>query len=180
MHPLIAFLRAINVGGRTVKMDELRRLFEAMGFSGVETFIASGNVIFETTVQPGRLLEQRIEDRLREALGYSVSAFLRSPAELNDIIRCQAFPQPAMDAAAALNVAFLSTAPDPASVKKLMACRTDIDDFNVLGREVFWLCREKQSLSTFSNTVLEKTLGMPATMRGISTLQKLVAKYPSE
>ena len=44
---LFAFLRAINVGGRTVKMERLRREFEFLGFSGVDTFIASGNVIFE-------------------------------------------------------------------------------------------------------------------------------------
>ena len=43
----IAFLRAINVGGHTVTMDRLRRLFGEMGFRGVETFIASGNVVFE-------------------------------------------------------------------------------------------------------------------------------------
>ncbi|HXW01123.1 MAG TPA: DUF1697 domain-containing protein, partial [Anaerolineae bacterium] len=47
----IAFLRAINVGGHTVKMDYLRRLFEEMGFSKVETFIASGNVIFEAVAK---------------------------------------------------------------------------------------------------------------------------------
>ena len=39
-----AFLRAINVGGHTVKMDHLRDIFESLGFSNVETFIASGNV----------------------------------------------------------------------------------------------------------------------------------------
>jgi uncharacterized protein (DUF1697 family) len=43
----IAFLRAINVGGHIVKMDHLRRLFEALELAEVETFIASGNVIFE-------------------------------------------------------------------------------------------------------------------------------------
>jgi uncharacterized protein (DUF1697 family) len=39
----------MNVGGQTVKMDQLRRLFEALGFTNVETFIASGNVIFDST-----------------------------------------------------------------------------------------------------------------------------------
>ena len=43
----ITFLRAINVGGHTVKMDRLREIFESLGFANVETFIASGNVVFE-------------------------------------------------------------------------------------------------------------------------------------
>ena len=47
----IAFLRAVNVGGRIVKMDELREHFAAAGFSDVETFIASGNVIFSSSAK---------------------------------------------------------------------------------------------------------------------------------
>ncbi len=61
MPRFIAFLRAINVGGRTVKMDGLRRLFAALGFSSVETFIASGNVVFEATLKNARALARGIE-----------------------------------------------------------------------------------------------------------------------
>ncbi|MCC6187963.1 MAG: DUF1697 domain-containing protein [Anaerolineales bacterium] len=43
----VAFLRAINVGGHVVKMDMLRRLFTRMGSARVETYFASGNVVFE-------------------------------------------------------------------------------------------------------------------------------------
>ena len=78
----IAFLRAVNVGGHTVKMDALRRHFESLGFSNVETFIASGNVIFETPFKNARTLESSIENKLRDALGYEVAAFLRTDAEL--------------------------------------------------------------------------------------------------
>jgi uncharacterized protein (DUF1697 family) len=58
-----------------------------------------------------------------------------------------------------------------------MSLRTDIDDFHVHGRELYWLCQKKQSDSTFSNAVLEKTLGRPSTIRGVNTIQKIVAKY---
>ena len=46
----IAFLRAINVGGRVVTMSRLRDVFVGLGFRGVDTFIASGNVVFESRV----------------------------------------------------------------------------------------------------------------------------------
>lgn len=176
MPKLIAFLRAINVGGHTVKMGELRRIFESLGFSAVETFIASGNVIFETALEPGRALEQRIEDGLKEALGYSVSTFIRTPAELAEIVQFQPFPQPVMDEAAALNVAFLSANPTPEAIHKLMALCTEIDDFKVQGREFYWLCRVKQSESTLSGAMFEKAIGAPVTMRGINTLRRLAAK----
>ena len=55
----VAFLRAINVGGHVVKMDRLRNLFEALGFSGVRTFIASGNVLFDSAARNTGALESR-------------------------------------------------------------------------------------------------------------------------
>ena len=179
MARFVAFLRAINVGGHTVKMDHLRQLFESMGFSGVETFIASGNVVFETPSRNVKALEKKIEKALREALGYEVATFIRTPAQLAAIASYGPFRQADLDAAAALNVAFLSDALDDASKRKLMALRTDIDDFHVRDREVYWLCRRKQSESTFSNAVLEKTLGRPSTLRGMNTLRKIAAKYSS-
>ena len=48
MSDLIAFLRAINVGGRQAKNTDLRAVFERMGYTDVDTFIASGNVLFST------------------------------------------------------------------------------------------------------------------------------------
>ena len=58
-----------------------------------------------------------------------------------------------------------------------MARKTDIDDFHVNGREIYWLCRRKQSESTFSNVVLEKTIGKPSTLRGLNTVRQLADKY---
>jgi uncharacterized protein (DUF1697 family) len=57
--------------------------------------------------------------------------------------------------------------------------RTEIDDFHVHGREVYWLCRQKMSESAFSGALLEKTIGMPATMRNANTVKRLAAKYPA-
>lgn len=139
----IAFLRAINVGGHTVKMDTLRQLFAALGFLGVETFIASGNVIFETTAKNAQALEKTIEQQLRAALGYEVATFIRTDVELAAIVRYQAFTAAALQSAQALNAAFLAERLDAASQKKVLALTTDIDDFHVHGREVYWLCCKK-------------------------------------
>lgn len=179
MPRFIAFLRAINVGGHTVKMDRLRQLFESLGLSSVETFIASGNVVFETTRKNVKVLERKIENKLRAALGYEVAAFIRTDAELADIAKYQPFRQSEIDAAVALNIAFLAGGLDDKSEQKLLALRTDIDDFHVHQREIYWLCRKKQSESAFSNAVLEKTLGKQSTLRGANTVKKMAAKYSS-
>ena len=152
----IAFLRAINVGGRNiVKMDFLRRLFESLGFSNVETFIASGNVVFETTSKNAQAVKREIETGLREALGYEVATFIRTNAELAAVANYKPFSQSELDAAAALNIAFLADGLDDQSSQKLMTLRTDIDDFHIHGREIYWLCRKKQSGSKISKAVLE-------------------------
>ena len=175
----IAFLRAINVGGHTVKMDQLRQLFESLGFSNVETFIASGNVVFETKSKNARTLEKKIENLLRQALGYDVVTFLRTDDELASIANYMPFRQSQLDAAAALNIAFLTEPPDDESKQKLMAFRNEIDDFAVHEREIYWLCRKKQSESTFSNAVLEKALGRRSTLRGANTIKQIAARYCS-
>ena len=177
MTKYISFLHAINVGGRTVKMDHLRGIFESMRFSNVETFIASGNVIFETKSKDIGKLEQTIESKLKKELGFEVATFIRSGSELAEITNYKPFPKPQMDSAAALNVAFISNPLDAKSKKLVMGLKTDIDDFHVYGRDVYWLCLKKQSESKFSNAVLEKALGIKSTMRGINTIRKMAEKY---
>jgi len=178
MPKYIAFLRAINVGGHTVKMEQLRGLFESLGFSKVETFIASGNVIFEAKSKDAKATEKMIEKKLKEALGYEVATFIRTDAELKEIANYKPFKQSALDSATALNIAFLAEPLDSNLKQKLMAMKTGIDDFHVHEREIYWLCLKKQSESTFSNAVLEKSIGRKSTLRGANTVRKLAEKYP--
>jgi len=177
MQRIVAFLRAINVGGHVVKMDALRQKFESIGLSGTETFIASGNVIFNTEATRFNELEQHIEAALAGPLGFSTFVFLRTQAELNQIVRNQPFPAEDFSGATAFNVAFLKNPPDGEAASRLMSLENEIDSFRINGREVYWLCKVRQSESKFANTVLEKVLGQPSTMRQVSTMQKLVEKY---
>lgn len=178
MPKYVAFLRAVNVGGHIVKMDHLRRLFEALGFSNVETFIASGNVIFDSTSKNTKTLERKIENLLRETFGYAVATFIRSTSELADIAEYKPFKDSELDANGnALYIAFTSDEPSTESTRKLLTFTTDVDDFQVYGREVYWLSRMKISESKFSGAQLERILGMPATLRNANTIKRLAAKY---
>ena len=102
----VAFLRAINVGGHVVKMEMLRAYFEALGLSNVETFIASGNVIFESRAKL-ELLQARIEHHLHASLGYEVATFIRTLAEVHAVSRYRPFDANAIKSAGALCVGFL-------------------------------------------------------------------------
>ena len=178
MTQYLAFLRAINVGGHTTRMDDLRKLFGELGYSRVETFIASGNVFFDTLSEDTRTLEAQIEAKLSASLGYDVPTFLRTTREVSALGVYQAFSPAQLDTAGAYNVAFLKETPSDIAIRKLMALKNDIDDFHVHQREIYWLCKVKQSDSKFSNAVLEKTLRGLSTLRGVSTIQKITKKYP--
>ena len=174
----VAFLRAINVGGHTVTMATLAACFESLGLANVSTFIASGNVIFATATENAAALERSIASRLRTELGYDVDTFLRTDVEVAAISSHRAFPAARVAAAGALNVGLLATPLGAAGRKAMLALRTDVDDFHVHGREIYWLCQTKQSQSTFSNAVLERRLGVRSTWRSVNTMQRLAKKFP--
>ena len=177
MARLVAFLRAINVGGHTVKMADLRRSFEALGFGGVETHIASGNVIFDTDASDTAALERRIEAALQGELGYRVDTFVRTADELAEIVARRPFDGVDVEAAGSrLYIVFLGRPPAHGHVDRLLEAGGGFDSFEVHGREVYWLVRGRYSDSRFSGALLEKTLAMPATVRGAPTVRQIAAK----
>jgi uncharacterized protein (DUF1697 family) len=105
-----------------------------------------------------------------------VATFIRTTAELAEIARYQPFQEPDADSHN-LYIAFLAEPPGEAAQQKLLSFTTDIDEFHVNDREVYWLCRKRMSDSQFSGALLEKTLGLPATLRNSTTVKKMAAKY---
>jgi uncharacterized protein (DUF1697 family) len=177
MAKYVAFLKAINVGGHVVKMETLRELFSGLKFANVETFIASGNVIFETKATPDERLEQKIEKHLESALGYEVGTFVRSIEEIRAIGVYQPFTSEAVKAAHVVSVGFLKGILSANVIEQVMSFRTEVDDFHVHGREVYWLCRIRQSDSKFPAKKFEKAIGSPVTWRNMNTVVGLSAKY---
>ncbi len=173
----VAFLRAVNVGGRIVKMDELRALFAAAGFTNVETFITSGNVIFDTGAKPGPALEAKIEAALKKALGYEVPTFVRSLAEV--VTACERTPFRDRDVASAgaFLIGLLKPPIDAAAQKRLDALDRAEHSFKIIGHEVYWLCKVKQSETKLTPGKIEKALGGPTTMRSMVSIGKLSAKH---
>jgi uncharacterized protein (DUF1697 family) len=180
MPKYVAFLRAINVGGHIVKMDHLRRLFVGLGFSNVETFIASGNVIFDSTTRSTRAIEKKIETCLLESLGYEVVTFVRSVPEVVEVAKYEPFP--GSDWAVmghTLYIGFMADEPEKKAKEKLQQLVSRTDDFHLQGREVYWLCRSKLSESAVSGALLTKVLGLPITLRNVTTVKRLASKYSS-
>ena len=176
----IAFLKAINVGGHNVKMDQLRLLFESISFKNVETFIASGNVIFETNSSGISDMQLKIERQLHNALGYEVSTFLRTDRQIAEIADYQPFSEDKMKKAVAFNVGFLKEPLSMEQTTRVKALETDIDEFHINGSELYWICKTRQSESAIDAKKLERAIAMPITLRTIKTIIRLAVKYSAE
>ena len=176
MAKYVAFLRAINVGGHVVTMENLRKLFSGLKFSNVETFIASGNVIFETKSAPDHRLEQKIEKHLEAALGYEVGTFVRSTEEIRAISEYPAFSKEALKLARAVHVGLMRKNLSADELQQAKIFASDADDFRVEGREVYWLCRIPTNESKFPRK-FEKLVDSAVTYRNINTMTRLAAKF---
>jgi uncharacterized protein (DUF1697 family) len=173
----IAFLRAINITGRFVRMERLRRVFKEMGFSNIETRIQSGNVSFESDDPDTTRLENQIEFGLQDTLGYPVPAFIRTDKELIGIVEQNPFVVSPAGENVTLYVVFLHKEP-PADIQQgLLKHANETDRLHFFQNHLFWLYNRSVGESTFSNAKIEKILRAPATLRNISTLQKIAEKY---
>ena len=168
----VAFLRAVNVGGRRVSMDRLRIVFEELGFEGVSTYIASGNVVFEAS---GRAtdLERAIEEKLEDVLGFEVTTFLRRASD----VRLAASEKPfgKVPAGKTHMVAFLRRKPTAAERKAIEEKSTSSDSLVVDGREVHWLIEGRMMDSELKPKDWD-VLGQPTTTRNTTMLAKLAEK----
>jgi uncharacterized protein (DUF1697 family) len=174
----VAFLRAINVGGHgVVPMADLRGHFENFGLADVETFIASGNVIFSSRTTALPALEKRIAKGLQAELGYEVPIFIRTAAEVAAIAKHRPFSAGQHDGALSFVVGLVPEPLTPVAKKALMALQSDDDIFDIHQREIYWLSRTGQRDSVISNAVLERALKVRSTFRGMNTMVRLVAKY---
>jgi uncharacterized protein (DUF1697 family) len=171
-----AFLRGMNLGGRRITNRELAAAVAGLGFEEVETFRASGNVIFEGKGREAAV-SSRLESGLGEALGYEVPVFLRSAAEVTAIAAREPFP-PAAHAASSgkLQVALLLEKPAAQARREALALATEADRLTIEGRELFWLPSGGMSESELDLNAIGAALGL-MTVRTMGTIEQVAAKY---
>ena len=178
MERFVAFLRGINVGGRTIVKEKLKEIFNSMGFHNVSTFNQSGNVIFETEIVNPKEIEDKIKANLCKLLGYEVSVFIRSFPQLKSIIEQDEFKGQDKEGTSFL-VTFLTTA----QANFLLQLPLTIPKSTVLvistkETEVFSVTHGGGE-GALPNPFLESKLKVKATTRNINTIRKIVEKYDS-
>ncbi len=173
----VAFLRAINVGGRRVKMPALKAPFEALGLRSVSTFIASGSVIFDSSEQDPQALRASIEGALKEALGFEVETFLRTATQLQALSEVRWFDGAEATEGLEVNVAFVSEAVAGPALGRVMALGQSVKALTTHDNHVAWLRRKGDRKSGIATVDLERALGAPATVRTANTIRRIVARF---
>lgn len=180
MERFVAFLRGMNLGGRRVKNDELRRCVAALGFADVQTFRASGNVVFASEDGDADGVSARLETGLRDALGYEVPVFLRAGGELLAMSARQPFDAGAIAASKGrLQVVLLHRPPSAKARGKALDLATSEDRLAIEGRELFWLPSGGISESALDLKALENALGM-TTIRTKGTIDQIATRHFGE
>jgi uncharacterized protein (DUF1697 family) len=170
----IAFLRAVNLGKRTVRMARLVELFERFGYENVWTHVNSGNVVFDAKGSAAAI-ERKIETALEADLGFEVTTFVRTAAELGRIVGAAPFEVADADT---YFVTFLKSAPGSATTRTLEALSNDFDTLVVKGKDVHWRMRGKSTESRLKSKDW-RIVGEHSTSRNMNMLRKLDAKVAS-
>lgn len=174
----VAFLRAINIGGRRLTMDELRAAFAPLGFDDVATWQATGNVAFRTdpATAPGEL-EERIAGILADALGIEVPTIVRTADRVRAIATGVPFSDTQVTATEGrVQVLFVRDEPADGALEEVLSHRTEDDELHWGERELWWLPRAGVSTSELSVRRVERALGV-TTMRTHRAVAGLAAKY---
>ena len=173
MRKYIAFLRAINVGGTTIiKMADLRKMFESFGLENVQTYIQTGNVIFDSAETSASRLEEQIERQLEKASGKPIRVYVRTMKEVAALAKeCPFEP----GEGETVYVVILDKKPAKKNIDALIARQSKADEFAIRGKTAFNQRRDRDT-SIFSNNFIEKVLGVSGTTRNLTTIKKLAEK----
>jgi uncharacterized protein (DUF1697 family) len=174
MSTYISLLRGINVGGgKTIRMDALRNLFEDLGFTNIRTYVQSGNVIFAAPSQELPGMVKRIETRIHQVYGYHVPVFIRQPDEIQQLLSNNPFLNDRNLDPAKLHVTFIYGTPSDDSWRNLPPPGQIEDEFALAERAIYLFCPNGYGKTKLSNSFFERRLATPTTTRNWNTVNAL-------
>lgn len=176
MPVIISLLRGVNVGGRTISMEGLRALYESLGFTGVQSYVQSGNLVFRTKDRDLPKLAQRLEDAIEGMAGFRPPVALRVTADLRAVVACNPFAGRDDVPPNRLQVHFLVGDPTVDAAARIAAAAAGFpEELHLLGRELFVNYANGVGESKLTPARIDKALGTPSTARNWNTVTKLLA-----
>lgn len=169
----VALLRGINVGGRNkLSMDELTSILKRLGLEDVSTYIQSGNVVFSAVDVDERALAARVSEAIAEEKGFSPEVLIMPMEKLEAAAAANPFPE-AEGEPGKLHLAFAETIPPDPDLNRLESLRSDPERFELIG-DVLYLHAPNGIGRSKLAAGIEKSLGVPTTMRNWRTVTKVL------
>ena len=176
---LISMLRGINVGGHNkIKMEELRKVYESLGFQNITTYVQSGNVLFTSNENKIEKIAESIEQQIKNTFAFSVSVIIRERKDFQNIIQINPFLIGRNEDPVKLYVTFLSKPVPALKIDNLKVPESGNDEFFIMGKEIFLFCPDGYGRTKLSNNFFEKKLNVVATTRNwksVITLYKMAS-----
>lgn len=171
----VAFLRGINVGGVTIKMEALKKAFIDAGFENIKTVLASGNVLFDAKYEGEKSLTNIVEEQLEKTFNRKIHVLVRSYDDIKQLVASDPFKGVSVTPQTRLYVTFLS----PTSLKSNIKAPFEAEggDFKILKITETEVCCVI-TISDSKNTTdlmshLEKEFGKAVTTRNWNTVLKV-------
>jgi uncharacterized protein (DUF1697 family) len=172
MNTYIALFRGINVGGKNIlPMKDLVATLEGMGCKKVQTYIQSGNVVFQSKNKQTNKIAREIGSNIMESHGFEPKVLLLEKAELQDAIENNPFDT---DDGKALHFFFLDSSTKDPGLEKLMAVKSTSEEFK-LHKSIFYLYAPDGVGRSKLAAKVEHSLGVPVTARNWNTVSKLLS-----
>ncbi len=177
MPTYVAFLRAVNVRPRWVKMELLRKHLSDNGFTEVETHIQSGNVLVTTPMRSLAKVQARLHDLLSAEFRFDIPVVVRSPAQLRALVRAVDAEDSPLSAQARVYVALADRGISATAGDVLAAWDVDGERAKALEQDVIlWLDVPAHS-AKLTNTRLERATSAVTTTRDLKVLRALAQKW---
>lgn len=175
MSRYIVLLRGINVGSsRKVPMAELKVLCETLGLKNLQTYIQSGNLVFElASPEPIRELEERLQQAFTNTFGFEIPVLIRTSEEWAGSVAKNPFLIEENVDIERLHLTCLKEVPAPVLLQKIKTYQYLPDRYEIIGRDVFIFCAAGFGTSKLTNPFFEAKLKVPATTRNWKTVMKL-------
>lgn len=174
MKTYISLLRGINVSGqKLIKMDALKQMFSELNFKNIQTYIQSGNVIFQNKELEHERLEKTIADKILERFGFEVPVMVRDLDDLSVVLKNNPFVTKRNENITKLHVTFLSKLPEQTDIAKINADQYLPDEFILTGSTIYLFCPNGYGRTKLNNTFFESKFKAIATTRNWKTIKEL-------
>lgn len=174
MEPYVAFLRAVNVGGKNIlPMADLRDVATQFGLTDPETLLQSGNLFFRSELSPQQI-QSELEGQILVRFGFEVKIMLRTLSEMNAIVTSNPLPNEAANAPSKFLVMFLGDLTDSSNAETLQARAKDGEQFAMFSNNLYGFFPNGLGSTKLTTSVIEKIFGTAGTGRNWNTVLKAI------